>query len=179
MNAGKSTALLQAAYNYNEKNQEVMLFTSATDTRYGTGKITSRMGASRDAHVFNHDTKFSEIITRGCCACVLIDESQFLSREQVNELHRIVHLQDMPVMCYGLRADFQGNAFQGSAQLLALADHLEELRTVCACGSKASMNARIDEAGNRVHEGVSVLIGGNETYRSECPTCFYQGMQSA
>ena len=174
MAAGKSTSLLQIAHNYEEQSQRVTVFTAGIDDRYGVGKVTSRLGVSRDARVFSSDTDFlQEVWQPGPPACVLIDEAQFLSEAQVRQLHRLAHAYNVPVICFGIRTDFQGNAFPGSAALLALADDLEELKTICRCGRKASMNMRVDAAGNRVTEGAQVEIGGDSRYRSVCPRCFY------
>ena len=173
MNAGKSTALLQAAYNYEERGMKVRLFTAALDSRTGFGVIGSRLGLQRQVETFGPDTVFSaEWIGEGI-ACVLIDEAQFLTPAQVGQLHRLAHQADIPVMCYGLRSDFRGEAFPGAAALLTLADELEEMKTICACARKASMNLRIDDRGRRVKEGEQVVIGGNERYRAVCPSCFY------
>jgi thymidine kinase len=177
MNAGKSTALLQAAHNYEERGMQVSLFTAALDDRGGAGTITSRLGLSRPAQRFGTDTAFdapalwSDTAQRP--ACLLIDEAQFLTRDQARQLHRLVHRENLPVLCWGLRSDFQGRAFEGSAELLTLADDVEEMKTVCACGRKASMNQRLDADGQRVTDGEQVLIGGNERYRAVCPRCFY------
>jgi len=127
MNAGKSTALLQVAHNYNEQGQQALVFTAAVDDRYGVGKVTSRLGVSREVPVYRTDSDFNDLLSTatGPVACVLIDEAQFLSDAQVRQLHRIAHLKNVPVICFGLRTDFKGNAFPGSAALLALADDLE------------------------------------------------------
>jgi thymidine kinase len=177
MNAGKSTALLQTAHNYEERGLRVRLFIAALDDRGGAGVIASRLGLSRQAETFGADTSFdlAALVADGAArpACLLIDEAQFLSREQVRQLHRLVHRNDIPVLCWGLRSDFQGNAFPGAAELLTLADDLEEMKTICACGRKASMNLRVDAHGRRVSVGEQVLIGGNDRYRAVCPRCFY------
>ncbi len=177
MNAGKSTALLQAAHNYEERGLRVRLFTAALDDRGGHGVIASRLGLTRRAETFGSHTSFepSAVLIDGAPhpACLLIDEAQFLTREQVRQLHRLVHRADIPVLCWGLRSDFQGHAFPGAAELLTLADDLEEMKTICACGRKASMNLRLDAQGRRVTAGEQVLIGGNERYRAVCPRCFY------
>ncbi|MCW5637245.1 MAG: thymidine kinase [Rubrivivax sp.] len=175
MNAGKSTALLQAAHNYEERGMQVALFTAAHDSRSGRGVIASRLGLSRPAATFGPDTVFERAALPPALACVLVDEAQFLTAAQVVQLHRMAHLEGMPVLCYGLRGDFRGEAFPGSAKLLTLADELEEMKTICACGRKASMNMRLDAAGRRVLEGEQVLIGGNERYRAACPSCYYAG----
>jgi thymidine kinase len=176
MNAGKSTALLQTAHNYEERGLRVRVFTAALDDRGGAGVIASRLGLSRRAETFGTDTAFdTAVLADGTPrpACLLIDEAQFLTREQVRQLHRLVHRDDIPVLCWGLRSDFQGNAFPGAAELLTLADDLEEMKTICACGRKASMNLRVDASGRRVTAGEQVLIGGNDRYRAVCPRCFY------
>ena len=176
MNAGKSTALLQTAHNYEERGLRVRVFTAALDDRGGAGVIASRLGLSRRAETFGTDTAFdTAVLADGTPrpACLLIDEAQFLTREQVRHLHRLVHRDDIPVLCWGLRSDFQGNAFPGAAELLTLADDLEEMKTICACGRKASMNLRVDASGRRVTAGEQVLIGGNDRYRAVCPRCFY------
>jgi thymidine kinase len=178
MNAGKSTALLQAAHNYEERGMAVRLFTAAHDDRGGAGTIDSRLGLKRTAETFGHDTVFDAALldaptSRARPACILIDEAQFLAPAQVRQLHRLAHGQHVPVLCWGLRSDFQGHAFPGAAELLTLADTVEELRTICACARKASMNLRLDAQGRRVREGDQVLIGGNERYRAVCPSCFY------
>ena len=175
MNAGKSTALLQVAHNYEERGMGVALFTAAHDDRAGHGLIGSRLGLQRRALTFGPDTVFARahLAQHGPLACVLIDEAQFLSPGQVRQLHRMAHVDDLPVICWGLRSDFRGEAFPGSAALLTLADDVEEMKSICACARKATMNIRIDGAGRRVREGEQVVIGGNERYRAVCPACFY------
>lgn len=176
MNAGKSTALLQIAYNYEEQGQRVLLFTAAIDDRSGAGCIASRLGLQRQASVFDETTDFlSQLSAQRDLACVLIDESQFLSAGQVRQLHRLANVHNLPVICFGLRSDFQGKAFPGSAELLTLAEDIEEIKTICACGRKATMNIRIDDNGQRVHAGDQVVIGGNNRYQQACARCFYQG----
>lgn len=173
MNAGKSTALLQAAYNYEERGMRVLLFTAAHDNRSGTGVIGSRLGLQRPAATFGPETRFDRGLIDLDVACLLIDEAQFLHAAQVKQLHRLAHVGGLPVLCYGLRSDFRGEAFPGSAALLTLADVLEEMKSICACGRKASFNMRIDAEGRRVTEGEQVLIGGNDRYRAVCPSCYY------
>ncbi|MBV8749221.1 MAG: thymidine kinase [Candidatus Eremiobacteraeota bacterium] len=176
MNAGKSTALLQVAHNYEEHGREVWLFTSALDDRFGTGTVTSRLGPSRGAMTFDEQTDFEARLAgraRGDLACVLVDEAQFLSPAQVRQLHRAAHLADVPVICYGIRSDFRGEPFPGSTYLLTLADSVEELKTVCACGKKATMNVRVDAAGNRITEGEQIAIEGTTHYIQTCARCFY------
>jgi thymidine kinase len=175
MNAGKSTALLQAAYNYEERGMRVWLFTAALDNRTGVGTIASRLGLARQAAVFGPETVFERAAVPPEVACLLIDEAQFLTPEQVRQLHRLAHTGGLPVLCYGLRSDFLGHAFPGSAALLALADELEEMKSICACGRKASFNMRIDGSGRRVTEGEQVFIGGNDSYRAVCANCWYSG----
>lgn len=173
MNAGKSTALLQAAHNYEERGMRVLLFTAAHDDRAGMGVIGSRLGLQRQVTTFGPDTEFAREHLPPDLACLLIDEAQFLTPQQVRQLHRLAHRGRLPVICYGLRSDFRGEAFPGSAQLLTLADDLEEMKTICACARKASMNMRLGVDGHRVTTGEQVEIGGNDRYRAVCPTCFY------
>ncbi|MDO5647797.1 thymidine kinase [Paracoccus sp. (in: a-proteobacteria)] len=170
MNAGKSTLLLQASYNYRERGMATLLLTAALDDRAGAGRIASRIGIGDDALTFCADTDlFALIDMRGRdCACVFIDEAQFLSREQVWQLARVADDLNIPVMCYGLRVDFQGELFPGSAALLALADDLREVRTICHCGRKATMVIRRDDQGRTITTGAQVQVGGNETYVSLC-----------
>ena len=172
MNAGKSTLLLQASYNYVERGMQTYLLTANFDDRAGTGRIGSRIGIGVDADIFASKTDlFSKIQARlntGPCACVFIDEAQFLSADQVWQLARAVDDLKVPVMCYGLRVDFQGKLFPGSAALLALADEMREIRTICHCGKKATMVVRQDEHGNVLKDGAQVQVGGNETYVSLC-----------
>lgn len=174
MNAGKSTALLQVAYNYEERGMKVRLFTAALDVRAGKGVVASRLGIARDAETFGPDTDFVRSHLDDDVACLLIDEAQFLTTEQVRQLHRMAHVDGIPVLCYGLRSDFRAEAFEGAAALLTLADDIEEMKSICACGRKATLNLRIDAHGQRVREGEQVFIGGNERYRAICPSCFYK-----
>ncbi len=172
MNAGKSTVLLQASHNYRERGMDTYLMTAAVDGRAGTGRIASRIGISEQADTFRPDTDvFSMIDARlkqGSVACVFVDEAQFLSDDQVWQLARAVDDLRVPVLAYGLRVDFQGKLFPGSAALLALADEMREVRTICKCGRKATMVIRQDESGKAITEGAQVQIGGNETYVSLC-----------
>lgn len=172
MNAGKSTLLLQSAHNYGEQGMEALLFTAAIDNRYGEGVIQSRIGVSSPAEVFDAQTHFIEVVGRFNQAkkvdCVLVDEAQFLSRQQVDQLARVVDELNIPVLCFGIRTDFQAEPFPGSARLLAIADKLSELKTVCSCGRKATMTVRLDEAGQVIAAGEQVQIGGNERYDSKC-----------
>ncbi|MFZ6814798.1 thymidine kinase [Undibacterium sp. Rencai35W] len=171
MNAGKSTAMLQVAHNYEEQGQVVRLYTAAIDHRYGQGKVTSRLGPQREAEVFDSDYNF--LATTPKVSCVLVDEAQFLTAEQVKQLHQLAQVKGVPVICYGLRSDFLGEPFPGSAYLLTLADDIEELKNICACGKKATMNIRMDANGKRVKQGEQVAIGGNERYQHVCGRCFY------
>ncbi|MCS3806433.1 thymidine kinase [Chromobacterium alkanivorans] len=173
MNSGKSTQLLQIANNYESMGKAVALFTSAMDDRYGFGKITSRLNLQREARTFSPEMNFlAEDF--GQTACILIDEAQFMTPEQVHQLHELAHTRNIPVICFGLRTDFRGEPFVGSGMLLALADEIEEIKTICECGKKATMHIRIDADGRRVKEGPQVEIGGNARYRAVCARCFYQ-----
>jgi len=172
MNAGKSTLLLQAAHNYRERGMDTVLLTAALDGRAGAGRIGSRIGIGAEAETFAHgDDLFDRIADRqakGPLACVFVDEAQFLSPEQVWQLARVADDLSVPVMAYGLRVDFRGALFPGSAALLALADDLREVRTICHCGRKATMVVRLDADGRAVTDGAQVQIGGNETYVPLC-----------
>jgi thymidine kinase len=168
MNAGKSTLLLQASYNYRERGMQTCLLTARLDDRAGPGRIASRIGLSADADTFDRSTDLYETLRGRDVACVFVDEAQFLTREQVRQLARAADDLGVPVMCYGLRVDFRGELFPGSAALLALADDLREARTICHCGRKATMVARLDAEGRAVTSGEQVQIGGNETYVSLC-----------
>ncbi len=173
MNAGKSTALLQVAHNYEERGHRVRLFSAQVDDRYGLGLITSRLGPQREAELFGPDTDFLALnAAQPGVACFLIDEAQFLSKPQVWALHELAHTQNLPVICYGLRTDFQGELFPGSASLLALADEMDEMKTICDCGRKATMNMRVDANNRKVTVGDQVEIGGNARYRAVCGRCF-------
>ncbi|MGK9171894.1 thymidine kinase [Yokenella regensburgei] len=172
MNAGKSTALLQSSYNYQERGMRTLVYTAEIDDRFGAGKVSSRIGLSSPARLFNQTSQLRQEIgaehTREPIHCVLIDESQFLTRQQVYELSDVVDDLDIPVLCYGLRTDFRGELFTGSQYLLALSDKLVELKTICFCGRKASMVLRLDHQGRPYNEGEQVVIGGNERYVSVC-----------
>lgn len=172
MNAGKSTTLLQSSFNYQERGMTPVIFTAALDDRYGVGKVSSRIGLQSDAQLFNAETdlyreisNLNEVETRHC---VLVDESQFLSRQQVYQLTEVVDKLRIPVLCYGLRTDFLGELFEGSKYLLSWADKLVELKTICHCGRKANMVIRTDENGVAIAEGDQVSIGGNDKYVSVC-----------
>lgn len=172
MNAGKSTSLLQSAYNYQERGMEVALFTVDFDNRFAQGSIASRIGLKAPAELFNEETNLfeamSELHKTQKRSCVFIDEAQFLSKKQVKQCLEIVDKLRIPVLAYGLRTDFKGELFLGSQYLLAWADKLNELKTICHCGRKANFVARLDEQGNVIHEGAQVDIGGNEKYVSLC-----------
>ncbi|QDM41430.1 MULTISPECIES: thymidine kinase [Bacteria] len=172
MNAGKSSTLLQAAFNYGERDMRVSLWTAALDDRPGFGAISSRIGLASDAHRFTGDTDIEARVLadayEAAIACVLVDEAQFLTKAQVWQLARLADSADIPVVCYGLRTDFQGELFAGSAALLGIADALIELKGVCHCGRKATMNLRVDERGKAVREGEQTEVGGNERYVALC-----------
>ena len=172
MNAGKSTLLLQASYNYRERGMQTYILTAAIDGRAGSGKVASRIGIDSRADTFDAESDLFSMLKQrlkqGPVACVFIDEAQFLTKTQVWQLARAVDDLGLPVMCYGLRVDFRGELFPGSAALLALADEMREARTICFCGKKATMVVRQDADGNALLEGEQVQIGGNETYVSLC-----------
>jgi len=181
MNAGKSTTLLQASFNYRERGMHTMLWTAAIDDRYETGHITSRIGLDAEAHLFDRDTDIRTAIEaehrRTPLACVMIDEAQFLTRTQVFALAEVCDEVGIPVLAYGLRTDFQAELFEGSRHLLALADVLTELKAVCECGAKASMNLRVDGNGKAIREGQQTEIGGNERYVALCRRHFMAAMR--
>ncbi|WP_289034469.1 thymidine kinase [uncultured Roseibium sp.] len=172
MNAGKSTVLLQASYNYEERGMNTLLLIAALDDRAGKGKIASRIGLGADADIFSNDDDLfahvEQVRSERDIHAIFVDEAQFLSEEQVWQLARVADTMRIPVMCFGLRTDFQGKLFPGSAALLALADNLREIKTICWCGRKATMVARMDASGQVVEEGAQVVIGGDETYVSLC-----------
>tara|TARA_R110000772_G_scaffold243464_2_gene356323 strand:+ start:197 stop:775 length:579 start_codon:yes stop_codon:yes gene_type:complete len=180
MNAGKSTTLLQSSFNYQERGMRPFLFTAAIDDRYGVGKISSRIGLQAEAQLFSSDTNLYEIVESEAekhpIDCVMIDEAQFLSKEQVFELTEITDKLKIPVLAYGLRTDFQGNLFEGSQYLLAWADELRELKTICHCGKKAIMVIRVDEKGGPIKEGAQKEIGGNERYVALCRLHFKEAV---
>ena len=171
MNAGKSTSLLQSDYNYRERGMETLLFTAGFDDRYGVGKITSRIGLQSDAIVFDEALNFLEFVVSYLpgapkLSCILVDEAHFLSKAHVRQLSDVSDFLGIPVLAYGIRTDFRGELFPGSEYLLAWADKLSEIKTVCHCGRKAIMNLRIDENGKVVSEGEQVHIGHD--YVSVC-----------
>ena len=172
MNAGKSTSLLQSSYNYKERGMRTLVLAPSFDDRYGVGKVTSRIGIETEATTFSKDSDLFALAQAShmekSLHCVLIDEAQFLTREQVFQLSDVTDKLNIPVLAYGLRTDFQGEPFEGSKYLLAWADNLKELKAICHCGSKAIMVLRMDEGGNAVTEGSQVEIGGNDRYVSMC-----------
>jgi thymidine kinase len=172
MNAGKSTVLLQASFNYRERGMRTMLFTAAIDDRAGQGVIASRIGLSAPADMFVPETDLFAAVASahavGTLNCVLVDEAQFLTKDQVWQLAHVADDLGIPVLCYGLRTDFLGNLFPGSQWLLAIADTLTELKAVCSCGRKATMNLRIDGQGKPVASGQQTEIGGNDRYVALC-----------
>ncbi len=180
MNAGKSAVLLQASHNYRENNMDTYLLTARVDDRAGKGRIASRIGISAEADVFSAgEDLFAKIklrLSRGSVASIFVDEAQFLSPDQVWQLARVVDDLGVPVLCYGLRVDFQGNLFPGSATLLALADEMREVRTICHCGKKATMVIRVDENGEAVREGAQIEVGGNDRYVSLCRRHFREAV---
>ncbi len=178
MNAGKSTSLLQSAYNYRERGMHAVIYTAAIDDRYGSGKVTSRIGLQADASLYRpQDNIYDAILKQQRTKpldCVFIDEAQFLTKTQVRQLIEVVDELDVPVLAYGLRTDFLGETFEGSHYLLAWADKLFELKTVCHCGRKANFVVRLDENGQAVTMGDQVEIGGNDRYESMCRKHFKQ-----
>ena len=176
MNAGKSTHLLQSSYNYNERGLKTILYTAQIDDRFSKGKVSSRLGINADARLFNDETNLlSEIASvqqSNNIACVLIDEAQFLSKEQVKQLTDVVDNLNIPVLAYGIRTDFLGQTFTGSAALLAWADKLIELKTICHCGRKANFVIRLNDDGKAAIGGEQVEVGGNERYQALCRAHF-------
>ena len=172
MNAGKSTVLLQASHNYGERGMKTMLFTAELDNRSKVGNISSRIGLSEKASTFNNnDNLFYSVekrLKKDKISCVFVDEAQFLTDKQVWELSDVVEILKVPVMCFGLRTDFQGKLFEGSSTLLAIADELKEIKTICHCGKKANMVVRVDSNGKVLREGAQIEIGGNDKYISLC-----------
>jgi len=179
MNAGKSTSLLQSSYNYRERGMKTLVLAPRLDDRFGRGKVTSRIGIESEASTFETNTDLFDIIAAKNAEeplhCVLIDEAQFLTRDQVFQLTEVTDQLSIPVLAYGLRTDFQGEPFDGSKYLLAWADTLKELKAICHCGTKATMVLRLDSEGNAVTEGSQVEIGGNDRYISMCRKHFKEG----
>ena len=172
MNAGKSTVLLQAAHNYAERGMQTYLLTAQFDNRAGEGRIESRIGIgmAADTYAPGEDllNKIKARLTQGPCACIFVDEAQFLDPAQVWQLARAVDDLGVPIMCFGLRVDFRGELFPGSAALLALSDEMREVRTICHCGKKATMVVRKAPDGTVLTDGAQVVIGGNDRYESLC-----------
>jgi len=173
MNSGKTTALIQAAYNYEERGMHVVIFKPAIDTREtAKPEAVSRIGLTHEAITVLPNSNIYQYTVHANdarrIACIMVDEAQFLTRDQVDQLSDIVDMLDIPVMCYGLRTDFQGELFPGSHRLLAIADKLEEIKTICHCGRKATMVLRIDDEGKVSRKGEQVVIGGNDRYVSVC-----------
>ena len=183
MNAGKSTVLLQTDFNYRERGMGTMLYTAGIHDRSGHGIIDSRIGITARANIFEPATdlraEIEAALRQRPLHCVLVDEAQFLSRDHVLQLATVCDELDVPVLCYGLRTDFQGNLFEGSATLLALADKLVELKAICECGRKATMNLRVDEEGRAVRAGAQTEIGGNDRYVALCRRHFMERLKEA
>ena len=181
MNAGKSTTLLQADFNYRERGMRTALFTAAVDDRFAAGTISSRIGLSAPTTMFDAGTDIKALVVadhaREPLSCVLVDEAQFLTASQVDQLARIADRHGVPVLAYGLRTDFRGELFEGSARLLALADALIEIKSVCTCGRKATMNLRVDADGRAVAEGAQTEIGGDERYVALCRRHFTDALR--
>ena len=174
MNAGKSTSLLQANHNYGERGMKTFLLTAKIDDRDGRGKIRSRIGIEHGAEVFDENTNIESLIQHRDeeIDCILVDEAQFLTKEQVGQLASVVDKRGIPVLTYGIRTDFLGETFEGSQYLMAWADEIKEIKTICHCGKKATMNARIDPSGKMETSGAQIEVGGNERYVSLCRNCF-------
>ncbi len=172
MNAIKSTALLQSSYNYRERGMNTLVLAPDLDDRYGVGKVTSRIGLETSATTFRVDDDLFKLVSarnlESPLHCVLVDEAQFLTKEQVHQLGEITDELNVPVLAYGIRTDFQGEPFEGSKYLLAWADNLKELKAICFCGGKATMVIRLDQDGNAITQGSQVEIGGNDRYVSMC-----------
>lgn len=180
MNAGKSTTLLQSSYNYHERGMDTLLFVPQVDTRYGTAKIGSRIGLEAEAMAISNTFNLFDCVAKCLAAnnniqCVLVDEAQFLTRAQVEQLCDIADTLNVPVLSYGLRSDFRAEPFEGSLYLLAWADILVEIKTICHCGKKATMNLRIDDQSNPIRAGNQIEIGGNERYIATCRKHFKLG----
>lgn len=172
--------MLQSSHNYNERGMQTILFSPEIDTRYKPGTIYSRIGLQADAISFSETFNFYEFVSEALqklqqLSCILIDEAQFLTKQQVLQLTEISDVLNLPVLAYGLRSDFRGEPFEGSQYLLAWAEELTEIKTICYCGRKATMNMRIDEQGNKITDGEQIHIGGNESYTATCRKHFKQG----
>jgi len=183
MNAGKSTVLLQSSYNYHERGMRTIVFAPLIDDRAGTGRVKSRIGLEAPAEPFSESDDLLQRVQaehqRDPLSCVLIDEAQFLSAAQVGQCTDIADTLNIPVLCYGLRTDFLSELFPGSARLLAVADHLVELKTICHCGRKATMNLRLGPDGKALHEGAQVEIGGNERYVAVCRAHYKEALAAS
>ncbi len=179
MNAGKSTTLLQADYNYRERGMDTLLFAPAIDTRYQKNQITSRIGIKAPATAFDSEFDFlaftKETLKSQSYQCILIDEAHFLNKKQVEQLCMIADYLNIPVIAYGLRSDFLGEPFEGSQYLLLMAEELIEIKAMCHCGAKATMNMRIDQEGNKITHGDQIEIGGNDRYVSTCRRHYTEG----
>lgn len=182
MNAGKSAVLLQSSFNYRERGMATMLWTAALDDRYGRGRIVSRIGLETGAHLFDPGVDmFAAIAAQhedAPLSCVLVDEAQFLTQAHVWQLARVCDRLNIPALCYGLRTDFRGALFEGSAALMGIADTLSEIKTICDCGRKATMNLRVDGEGRPVREGAQTDIGGNDRYVALCRRHFVEQMEA-
>ncbi|MBM38151.1 MAG: thymidine kinase [Woeseia sp.] len=182
MNAGKSTALLQSSYNYKERGMKTMVFSPFVDNRYGEGKVTSRIGINASAISFKEDDNVFAVIERKhlkeSLSCILVDEAQFLTRDQVFQLGDVTDKLNIPVLAYGLRTNFQGEPFEGSKYLLAWSDNIEEIKAICHCGKKATMVLRVDKNGNTITKGSEVKIGGNNRYISVCRKHFKENFNT-
>ena len=182
MNAGKSTVLLQAAHNYSERGMSPYLLTAKLDNRAGEGWIKSRIGIKQKSEIFSATDdlfkKLENCVKKKLIDCIFVDEAQFLTKKQVWQLARVVDELSLPVMCFGLRVDFRGELFPGSATLLALCDEMREVRTICYCGKKATMVIRLDSYGNVIKSGEQIQVGGNETYKSLCRKHWRQKIKS-
>lgn len=180
MNAGKSTTLLQSSHNYNERGMDTLVFVPVVDDRYDVGKVTTRIGLQKEAIVISSNDDIYQLVNRHVSQnpnikCVLVDEAQFLTKAHIQQLAHITDDFNIPVLAYGIRSDFQGEPFEGSKYLLTWADILIEIKTICHCGRKATMNIRIDENGQPVHEGAQIEIGGNDRYIAACRRHFREG----
>lgn len=180
MNAGKSTILLQSSYNYRERGMNTLVFSPQIDDRFGVGKVSSRIGLQSDSIAISPTDNLFRCVQKEhgkqIVHCVLVDEAQFLTKQQVRQLSDVCDDLDIPVLTYGLRTDFQGNLFEGSHHLMAWADTLNEIKTICHCGRKATMVLRIDSHGKPVRDGEQIQIGGNERYVTVCRKHFKEGL---
>lgn len=178
MGSGKTIDLLKVSYNYKERNKEALLLTSALDNRYGKNKITTRIGISEDCYAFSSEDDLFEYVKNLTKKpdIVLVDEAQFMTKSQVDNLSDVVDYLDIPVICYGLRTDFKNELFEGSLALMELADKIEEIKTICKCGKKATCNLRIVDE-KPVKDGQKIFIGGNESYIALCRKCYKEYMK--